>query len=117
MQQALRGGRRDVQRRVHLVGVLPHVQHHALAQRRRAGARALAQHALQLERVLAVAVRRQPAYVWTIPGYHKSNEKNELISLNNPKCKLNHTFPLLDEIAEYGYVEFELRVLLGINTV
>lgn len=31
--------------------------------------------------------------------------------------KLNHTFPLLDEIAEYGYVEFELRVQLGINTV
>lgn len=58
MQQALRGGRRDVQRRVHLVGVLAHVQHDALAEGGRARARALAQHALQLERVLAVAVRR-----------------------------------------------------------
>lgn len=58
VQQALRGGRHDVQRRVHVVGVLAHVQHDALAQRRRGRARALAQHHLQLQRVFPVAVRR-----------------------------------------------------------
>lgn len=67
MQQALRCGGRNVQRSVHLVGVLPHVQHDALAERRRAGARALAQHALELQRVLAVAVRREATYVGSVP--------------------------------------------------
>lgn len=57
MQQALRGRRHHVQRGVHVLGVLAHVQHDALAQRRRAHARPLAQHALQLQRVFAVAVR------------------------------------------------------------
>ena len=63
VQQALRGGRHDMQRRVHVLRVLAHVQHDALAQRRRARARSLAQHALQLQRVLAVAVRRQSSHL------------------------------------------------------